>query len=208
MKIEIENFSLTEKKRNLENWTPKTDIGQAVKKGEITTLKDALSCEKKIVEVEVFYRLLPEVIQNINVDIRTVRKTTRTGRIQKFRVLSVVGNGEVLGFAMGKDKELAKAISKAKERAIKNLKLIEKGCGRFECNCGKEHSIPATRKFVISSLRLTLIPAPIGSGKQLSKLGQKIAEIAQIKDLRSSSIGNTQIGSNYAKAIVNCLLKK
>jgi len=50
---------------NVENWTPKTELGQKVKDGEITDIDQILEKGLPIMEIEIVDALLPDLEEEV-----------------------------------------------------------------------------------------------------------------------------------------------
>jgi small subunit ribosomal protein S5 len=193
----------------MNEWSPRTELGRKVKEGKITNLSEVLQSTHKIMEIEIINTLMPEVnekdYQEV-LDVNMVQRMTDSGRRVKFTVVAVVGlkNGFV-GLGEAKAAEVGPAIRKALDIAKLNLIEIRRGCGSWECACGRYHSVPFTVTGKSSSVTVTLKPAPRGLGLAIGDIGKKILSLAGIKDVWSSSHGQTQTTVNFAKAIFKAL---
>jgi small subunit ribosomal protein S5 len=205
-------------------WVPKTELGRQVLKGEITSIEKIFLEGKKIAEPEIVDMLIPNLKSEVFLiggssgkggGIRRIvaRRTTRmhkSGRRYKISMFVAVGNenGYVgLGFAsgpMGKQREIMeKAIRKAKL----NIIPVTRGCGSWECLCGKPHSIPAIVEGKSGSVRVKLIPAPRGLGLCAHDEIKKLLRLAGIRDIWMKSRGNTGMRINFISAVFNALKK-
>ena len=84
---------------------------------------------------------------------------------------------------------------------------IRRGCGSWECGCGKPHSVPFAITGKSGSVEITLKPAPQGIGLATGDVAKKILTIAGFKDCWTYTEGQTQTTVNYAKAVMNSLQK-
>ena len=73
------------------------------------------------------------------------------------------GNGHV-GIGEGKAKETLPARDKAIRKAKLNIIKIERSCSGFDCACNELHTVPFKVTGKSGSVRVTLIPAPQGTG--------------------------------------------
>lgn len=193
----------------MNEWIPRTELGRKVKEGEITNLSEVLQSTTKIMEIEIISTLMPELnekdYQEV-LDVNMVQRMTDSGRRVKFTVVAVVGNKDgFVGLGEAKASEVGPAIRKALDIAKLNLIEIRRGCGSWECACGRHHSVPFTVSGKSSSVTVTLKPAPRGLGLAIGDIGKKICSLAGIKDVWSSSQGQTQTTVNFAKAIFKAL---
>jgi small subunit ribosomal protein S5 len=193
----------------MNEWTPRTELGRKVKDGTITSMSDVLRSSNKIMEIGIFDALMPELsekdFQEV-LDVNMVQRMTDSGRRVKFSVVAVVGNKDgFVGLGEAKAAEVGPAIRKALDNAKLNLIEIRRGCGSWECACGRHHSVPFTVTGKSSSVTVTLKPAPRGLGLAIGDIGKKILSLAGIKDVWSLTQGQTQTTVNFAKAIFKAL---
>ena len=76
----------------LNSWEPKTELGKAVKSGEIKSLEQIFHLGKRIEELEIIDALMPG-IKNEIIEISSVQRMTKNNRKQKFRAVAIVGDG-------------------------------------------------------------------------------------------------------------------
>ena len=193
----------------MNEWIPKTELGKKVKEGKITSLSEILRSSTRVMEIGIIDTLMPELsekdYQEI-LDVNMVQRMTDSGRRVKFTVVAVVGNKDgFVGLGEAKAGEVGPAIRKALDNAKMNLIEIRRGCGSWECACGRHHSVPFKVSGKSSSVTVTLKPAPRGLGLAVGDIGKKILTLAGIKDVWSSSRGQTQTTVNFAKAIFEAL---
>lgn len=197
--------------RTADEWIPKTELGRKVKEGEITSLSEILRSSRRIMEIGIIDTLMPELnekdyqeILNVNM----VQRMTDSGRRVKFTVVAVVGNKNgFVGLGEVKAAEVGPAIRKALDNAKMNLIEIRRGCGSWECTCGRHHSVPFKVTGKSSSVTVTLKPAPRGLGLAIGEIGKKILTLAGITDVWSSSRGQTQTTVNFSKAVFDALMQ-
>ena len=193
----------------------KTELGKAVKSGEIKDIDEILEKHLKILEPQIVDFLIP----NLQIDflyvgqskgklgggkrriIRNTQKVTAKAKRQHFSAMAVVGDGNG-HIGIGKGRGLESVI--AKEKAIKNAKLniigILRGCGSWECACHGSHSIPFKVSGKCGSVIVTLLPAPKGISFCVMDDIKTIMKLAGIKDVWSKVNGqtNTRINIGYA----------
>ncbi|OUJ18826.1 Ribosomal protein S5 [Methanonatronarchaeum thermophilum] len=196
----------TAQNQHTEEWIPKTKLGRLVASGEITTIKEALNSGLPLKEVEIIDQLIN--VEEEVLDVNMVQRMTDSGRRVKFRTQVVVGNRNgYVGLAEAKDEEVGPAIRKAIRNAKLNLIDIRRGCGSWECGCGTNHSIPIKVTGNGGSTRVTLLPAPNGIGLAAGETAKKVLELAGIKDIWSSTKGETRTTINFGKATFDALKK-
>ncbi len=207
---------------DLENWKPKTIIGKAVHKEEITDLSEILDNGQLILESEIVDKLLP----NLKSDLlsigqskgkfgggkksiwRQVQKKTAEGNKASFATLAAVGNEDgYVGIGYGKARETVPARSKATKKAKTGIIKIRRGCGSWECGCATPHSIPFKVTGYCGSIGVTLMPAPKGKGLIIEKECSKILKLAGIKDVYTKTEGHTKTKLNLLKACFDALRK-
>ena len=218
---ELPQGVLKEKKEDIkEIWKPKTLLGRKVKAGEITDIKEILDNGLRIIEPEIVDILLPN-LESTLLGIgqskgkfgggkrsiwRQTQKKTKEGNKPTFSTLTVIGNKEgYMGVGYGRAKETVPAREKAMRKAKLNIIGIKMGCGSWACNCGENHSIPATINGKCGSVRIKLIPAPRGTGLKVEKELQKILLLAGIKDIYSRTSGQTRTKLNLMYACIDAL---
>jgi len=185
-------------------WVPKTNLGRAVKDGQVTTLDDAKKWGK-IMEPQIVDILIPDLKIKV-VDIKKTTRVTRAGRHFSFRVSVIVGDGNGhIGIGSGKNIERINAQEKAVQDAKLNMIYVKRGCGSWECNCTNRHSIPYQIVGKCASLRIELLPAPNGLGLAVSDAIKPVLEIAGIKDVWSKTRGSTDTKLNFVKATIDAL---
>jgi small subunit ribosomal protein S5 len=187
------------------DWSPKTNLGTMVKNGQITTMSDALKSGLPLREPEIIDILLPGLEDEV-IDVNMVQRMTDSGRRVKFVITVAVGNSDgFVGLGQAKGKEVGSSIRKAIENAKLNLIEIRRGCGSWECGCGKAHTVPFAVLGKSGSVEITLKPAPQGIGLATGDVAKKILKLAGVKDCWTFTSGKTKTTVNYAKAVFNAL---
>ncbi|MDO8740370.1 MAG: 30S ribosomal protein S5 [Candidatus Woesearchaeota archaeon] len=203
-----------------ERWTPKTSIGKKVKSGEINDIDQIIDNGLKIMEPEIVDILMPDA----EIDLlligqskgkfgggkrrvfRQTQKKTREGNKPRFSTVVIIGNRNGhIGMGYGKARETVPAREKAMKSAKLNMIKIRRGCGSWQCGCRTPHSIPFKVVGKCGSVRLTLMPAPKGTGLVLEPECQKILRLAGIKDAWSDSLGQTVTKVNLVNACFEAL---
>lgn len=209
MKIRKEELEETEEiseaKKELTGWEPKTELGHKVRSGEIKSIDELMEYPNPIKEIEIIDFLLPELEEEI-IDVSRVQRTTDSGRRMRFRVVTAVGNKNgYVGVGKAKGKEAGPTIRKAIEKAKLNIKKIKRGCGSWECRCGQIHTVPFRVDGKCGSVRVSLSPAPKGTGLVGGEIIQKVLTLAGISDVWVHTEGYTRTSINFAFAVLNAL---
>ena len=186
-------------------WEPRTKLGRQVKSGEITSISEILQMGKRPREVEIVDTLVPDLEDEI-LSVRLVQRMHRSGRRLSFRVTAAVGNGDgIVGVSHTSGREASPAIRKAINAAKLQIYEIKRGCGSWECGCGRPHSLPFEVTGHKGSVRVTLKPAPRGLGLAAAEIPQTILRLAGIEDAWTSSKGQTRTTINFALATFDAL---
>ena len=189
------------------DWEPKTKLGRLVKSGEIRTMGEALRTGLPLKEPEIVDILLPDLKDEI-LDVNMVQRMTDSGRRVKFAITAVVGNEDgYVGLGHAKGKEVGASIRKAIEDAKLNIIEIKRGCGSWECRCGKPHTLPFAVMGKCGSVEVYFKPAPQGLGLVAGEVAKKILRLAGVKDIWAFTRGTTRTTVNYAQAVYNALKK-
>jgi len=205
-----------------DSWKPKTEVGTKVKKGEIVNIDEILDRGLPILESEIVDALMPD----LQVDLlevgqskgkfgggkksiwRQTQKKTKEGNKPSFATIAVCGNANgYVGIGFGKAKETVPAREKAIRRAKINLIKIKRGCGSWECGCGKAHSIPYAVEGKCSSATFLLMPAPKGTRLCMERECQKLLKMAGVKDIYGKARGQTRTKLNVVYACFEALKK-
>ena len=131
------------------------------------------------------------------VSINRVTKVTKGGRTFSFSAIVVVGNGNgIVGYGLGKAKEVTATIAKGSEDAKKNLIKIPVLKG----------TIPHEQEGKYSGARVLLKPAAQGTGVKAGGAMRAVLESVGIKDVLAKSKGSSNPHS-VVKATIAALLK-
>jgi len=204
-----------------ESWSPKTKLGKDVKAGKIKNIDDILNKNNKILEEGIIDYLL--IVKSDLISIgqakgkfgggkrrawRQTQRKTKEGNVLTFSSMAVVGdeNGHV-GIGVGKAKETLPARDKAIRKAKLNLIKVQRACAGFDCSCSELHSIPFEITGKSGSVKVTLIPAPQGTGLVVANELKKVLKLAGIKDVYSKTFGNKRTTFNLIKACIEALKK-
>ena len=188
-----------------DGWEPVTRLGKQVQEGEISTMEEALNSGLPLKEPEVTDQLLPGLEDEV-LDINMVQRMTDSGRRVKFRCVVAIGNRDgFVGYAEGRDDQVGAAIQKAIGIAKLNLIDVSRGCGSWECGCGRPHTVALRTTGKAGSVEVELRPAPRGLGLAGGETVRNVLELAGIEDAWTRSSGNTRTTVNFAKATFNAL---
>jgi len=192
-------------KEALESWVPRTKVGRLVREGKITSLKEIFDRNLPLLEPEIVDYLLPDLVYE-RIDVNLVQKVTDAGRVSRFRVVVVVGNGDgFVGIGSGKARQYLVALQKAIRNAKLNITPVRRGCGSWECACGEPHSVPFIVSGKAGSVRIILKPAPKGTGLVAGDVAKKVLSMAGIKDVWTQTFGETRTTYNFAVAVLDAL---
>ena len=188
-----------------DGWEPRTRLGRKVAEGDIDTMQDALNSGLPLKEPEIVDQLVPDLEDEV-LDINMVQRMTDSGRRVKFRCVVVVGNRDgLVGYAEGRDDQVGGAIQKAINIGKLNLIDVSRGCGSWECGCGRAHTVALRTTGKAGSVEVELRPAPRGLGLAGGETVRHVLELAGIEDIWTRSSGNTRTTVNFAKATFNAL---
>lgn len=123
-----------------------------------------------------------EEFSEVVVNIGRVTKVVKGGRRFRFNALVVVGNRNgMVGFGLGKAKEVPDAIKKAVDDAFKNvIKVNIKGT-----------TIAHDIEYKYNASRILLKPASEGTGVVAGGSARPVIELAGIKDILTKSLGSS-----------------
>ena len=186
-------------------WVPRTKLGRLILEGKIVSMDEVFAQGYRIQEAEVVDRLLPNLRQEV-LDMGIVQKQTDAGEQSRFRVVVAVGNEDgFVGVGTGKAKQVRIAIEKATMYAKLNLIPVVRGCGSWECGCGKPHSLPFKTMGKCGSVKVELLPGPRGLGIVANRIASTILKLAGVKDCWSRSYGATSTTTSLAFAVYEAL---
>jgi len=192
---------------DVSSWTPKTKLGKLVQEGKITSLSQVLSSGLPLRESTIVDVFLPNLEDDV-LDINMVQRMTDSGRRVKFSITTVVGNRDgFIGLGRAKGKEVGPTIRKAIEYAKLNIIEVKRGCGSWECGCGKAHSLPFAVSGKSGSVVIRLKPAPRGAGLSAGDIPSRILSLAGFEDIQSFAKGQTRTTVNFAKSVFDALLQ-
>lgn len=187
-------------------WVPKTELGKRVASDEITTMSQALACGLPLREPQIVDKLLPNLHDEV-LDVNMVQRMTDSGRRFKFAVTVVVGNGDgFVGLGRAKGREVGPTIRRAIDRAKLEVVEVLRGCGSWECGCGRAHTLPFFARGRSGSVVVSFKPAPQGVGLAVGAIAKPILRFAGITDAWGSTEGHTKTTVNYAQAAYRALV--
>jgi small subunit ribosomal protein S5 len=191
----------------IETWVPRTKLGKMVLEGKISSIEELFMEGLKIRESEIVDVLLPDLQEEV-INIGLVQKQTDAGEKSQFRAIVVVGNREgYVGLGSGKARQVRSAIEKAAVDARLNITPVRRGCGCWECGCGKHHSLPFQVSGSCGGVEVVLIPGPRGLGIVASEAAKVILGLAGVKDCWTKSFGSTRTVPSFAFAVFDALKK-
>lgn len=130
------------------------------------------------------------------VSVRRVTKVTKGGRAFSFSALVVVGNENgIVGYGLGKAKEVTAAITKAQEEAKKNLIQVPVFNG----------TIPHEQEAKFGAAKVIIRPASPGTGVIAGGAMRAVLESAGAKNVLAKSIGSSN-PHNLVKATIRALM--
>lgn len=193
--------------RSSEPWVPKTRIGKMIQEGRITSIEEIFMGGMQIREPRIADALLPDLQEEV-ININLVQKQTDAGEKSRFKAIVAVGNRDgYIGLGSGKASQVRNAIEKAAADARLKIVPVRRGCGSWECDCGKHHSIPFEVEGKCGSVRIDVIPGPRGLGLVASEVAKVILGLAGIKDCWTRSFGSTRTVPSFALAVFDALKK-
>jgi len=187
-------------------WVPKTELGRRVAADEFTTMSAALESGLPLREPQIVDKLLPGLHDEV-LDVNMVQRMTDSGRRFKFAVTVVVGNGDgFVGLGRAKGREVGPTIRRAIDRAKLEVVEILRGCGSWECGCGRAHTLPFQVQGRVGSVVVTFKPAPRGVGLAVGDVAKPILRFAGITDAWGFTDGHTKTTVNYAQSAFRALV--
>jgi len=209
-----------QQREELTEWVPKTKLGKEIVAGKYKDIKDVLMAGEIILEPEIVDYLVPDLKQELiyiggtpgkgggirRTPTKMTARMHKSGRRYKVSAMVVVGNENgVVGVGKAKSVEHRIAIEKALQQAKLNVIYVKRGCGSWECNCGRDHSIPFKVTGKCGSVRIMLLPSPKGVGIVAGDESKKILGLAGIKDVWIKTFGQTATRINLAAAVFDAL---
>ena len=190
---------------SLEQWIPKTRVGKMIQEGRITSIEEIFTSGLRLREPQIVDTLLPDLQEEV-INVNLVQKQTDAGEKSRFKAIVAVGNRDgYIGMGFGKASQVRNAIEKAAVDARLNIVPVRRGCGSWECGCGKPHSIPFGIEGKCGSVRIDIVPGPRGLGLVASEVAKVVLGLAGIKDCWTRSYGSTRTVPSFACAVFDAL---
>ena len=190
---------------NMELWQPRTSVGKEVKEGKIKEISQILRTGKPIKEREIVSALVPNLQEEI-LEVNLVQRMHKSGRRVKYRVAAVVGNKDgIVGVGHGSARDIGSSIKKAVTVAQLNVIEVARGCGSWECGCGRNHSVPFEVTGKSGSVKIILKPSPRGLGLASAGIPRTILRMAGIQDAWTRTEGKTRTTLNFSLAVMDAL---
>jgi len=194
-------------REKIEGWTPRTRLGRMILEGRISSIEEVFMEGLKIREPEIVDILLPDLKEEV-ININLVQKQTDAGEKSRFKVIVAVGNSDgYVGLGSGKARQVRTAIGKASLNARLNIIPVRRGCGSWECGCGRPHSLPFQVRGKCGGVEVVLIPGPRGLGLVAGEVAKIILSLAGVKDCWTRSYGSTKTIPSFAYAVFDALQK-
>ncbi len=192
---------------NIEEWVPRTRLGKLIQEGKITSIEEVFIEGLPLREPEIVDVLIPELQEEV-ININLVQKQTDAGEKSRFKAIVAIGNQDgYVGLGSGKARQVRTAIEKAAINARLNITPIRRGCGSWECGCGKPHSLPFQIEGKCGGVRIVIVPGPRGLGLVAGEVAKIILGLAGIKDCWTRSYGPTRTVPSFAYAVFDALKK-
>ncbi|MDH5623948.1 MAG: 30S ribosomal protein S5, partial [Candidatus Bathyarchaeota archaeon] len=173
---------MSSRDEKVEGWMPRTRLGKMILESQISSIEEVFTEGLKIREPEIVDVLLPDLQEEV-INIGLVQKQTDAGEKSRFRAIVVVGNRDgYVGLGSGKAGQVRTAIQKAAIDARLNITPVRRGCGSWECGCGKPHSLPFQVRGRCGGVEIVLIPGPQGLGLVANEAAKIILGLAGVKD--------------------------
>ncbi len=188
-------------------WVPKTKLGKLVQQGEVISMEEIFTQGLRIKEPEIVDTLLPGVQQEV-LGIGFVQKQTDAGERSRFRAIVAVGNGDgYIGCGEGKARQVRTAIDKGTVQAKLNVIPVRRGCGSWECRCGKAHTLPFTVTGKCGSVRIEVLPGPRGLGLVAGEIPKQVLRLAGVRDCWTRTYGSTSTLTSSSLAVFDALMR-
>lgn len=199
-----------EKKResrseHLEQWVPKTRLGKMIQEGKISSIEEVFQAGLQVRESQIIDALIPDLQEEV-ININLVQKQTDAGEKSRFKAVVAVGNRDgYIGLGSGKASQVRNAIEKAATDARLKIVPVRRGCGSWECGCGRPHSVPFQIEGKTGGVRVVFVPGPRGLGLVASEVSKVILGLAGVKDCWTRSYGSTRTIPSFAYAVFDAL---
>jgi len=192
---------------NLEEWVPRTRLGKMIQEGRIASIQEIFMEGLRIHEPQIVDALLPDLQEEV-ININLVQKQTDAGEKSRFKAIVAVGNRDgYIGLGSGKTSQVRAAIEKAAVDARLNIVPVRRGCGSWECGCGRPHSVKFLVEGKCSGVKIAILPGPRGLGLVASEVAKVILGRAGREDCWTRSYGSTRTVPSFAYAVFDALKK-
>ena len=190
---------------NLEHWVPRTRLGKMIQEGRITSIEEVFTAGLQVREAQIVDALIPDLQEEV-ININLVQKQTDAGEKSRFKAVVAVGNRDgYIGLGSGKASQVRNAIEKGAADARLKLVPVRRGCGSWECDCGRPHSIPFQIEGKTGGVTVVFVPGPRGLGLVVSEVSKVILGLAGVKDVWTRSYGSTRTIPSFAYAVFDAL---
>jgi small subunit ribosomal protein S5 len=178
-----------------------------IQEGRVTSMEEVFMGGLQLREPQIVDALLPDLQEEV-ININLVQKQTDAGEKSRFKAIVAVGNRDgYIGLGAGKASQVRTAIEKGAVEARLHLVPVRRGCGSWECGCGRPHSVPFQIEGKCGGVKIVLVPSPRGLGLVASEVAKVILSLAGIKDCWTRSYGATRTIPSFAYAIFDALKK-
>ncbi|KAK6110189.1 ribosomal protein S5 [Brugia pahangi] len=173
-------------------WIPVTKLGRLVKDGRVATIEEIYHRSIPILEYQIVDLLVPNLKEQV-LKILPVQKEVRSGLRTRFRAFVAIGdkNGHV-GLGMQCAKRVSTAIRLAIYRAKTAVVPVRRAYWHTEH--GLPHTIPCKIMVRYCDVRVTLYPAPRGTGVSAPPIVQKLLHLGGIQDCYTSTSSYRTLG--------------
>jgi small subunit ribosomal protein S5 len=190
---------------HLEQWVPRTRLGKMIQEGKISSIEEVFQAGLQVRESQIVDALIPDLQEEV-ININLVQKQTDAGEKSRFKAVVAVGNRDgYIGLGSGKASQVRNAIEKAATDARLKIVPVRRGCGSWECGCGRLHSVPFQIEGKTGGVRVVFIPGPRGLGLVASEVSKVILGLAGVKDCWTRSYGSTRTIPSFAYAVFDAL---
>lgn len=194
-----------DRSESLEQWVPRTRLGKMIQEGKITSIEEVFIGGLQVREPQILDTLIPDLQEEV-INVNLVQKQTDAGEKSRFKAIVAVGNRDgYIGLGSGKASQVRNAIEKAAANARLNIVPVRRGCGSWECGCGKPHSVPFEIDGKCGGAKIIVVPGPRGLGLVASEVSKVILGLAGIKDCWTRSFGSTRTVPSFAYAVFDAL---
>lgn len=131
-------------------------------------------------------------------DLRRVTRVVAGGKRFRFRATVVIGNEKgQIGVGIAKGLDVSQAVTKAKNKATKNLFSVPL----------KDNTIPYDVEAKFSAARVLIRPAKLGHGLKAGGSVRAVLSLAGVKDASAKCLGGTKNKLTNALATIEALKK-